>query len=241
MIDLLLLAVLGVVTWLVASDGPWNAAITFVASLLSGLFALNYFEPAAEFLSSTVMSGFDWQNRADIIALLGLFCLGVFVLRSIGEVLLPTYAEVHGYVHQAAQWGFGLLSGYVVMAVICVSLHVAPLPREYLGFTAERQNFFGMAPDRQWLAFTQYASEKSLRRSRGDGLPVIFDGARFPAIPGVGADEVWASFPIKYAARRQQYASGGAVTAQPASGVPANAPPPPQVPISSPSAGTGGF
>jgi hypothetical protein len=241
MIDLLLLAVLGVVTWLVASDGPWNAAITFVASLLAGLFAMNYFEPLAGFLSSTLMSAYDWQNRSDIIALLGLFCLGVFVLRTIGEILLPTYAEVHGYVHQGAQWGFGFLTGMVVMAVVCVSLHVAPLPREYLGFTAERQNFFGMEPDRRWLAFTQYASEKSLRRSGGDGLPVIFDGTRFPAIPGQGADEIWSSFPIKYAARRQQYASGGTASPQPTSAAPASSSPAPQVPINSPRAGTGGF
>ncbi|WP_437229714.1 CvpA family protein [Planctomicrobium sp. SH661] len=239
MIDLLLLAIFGVVVWMVGSDGPWSAAIGFVSVLLSGLVAMNYFEPLANFLQSTVAGSYDWQHRIDIICLLGLFAGGIFALRALGEVLLPTYAELHGLVYQAAQWGFAALAGYVVMAVICTSLHVAPLPREFLGFAPERGNLLGTAPDRQWLALTQYVSEKSMRRTRGDGRPNIFDGAVFPANPSDPATaHPWAAFPIKYATRRQLYASGGAqTTSTPAAPVNTGSAPA----GSTPKADTGGF
>lgn len=239
MIDVILLVILGLVVWKVSADGPWSAAIAFVSVLLSGLVAMNYFEPLANLLQSTVAGSYEWQHRIDIIALLGLFAGGVFALRALGEVLLPTYAELDGMVYQAAQWGFAILTGYVFTAIICTSLHVAPLPREFLGFTPERGNMLGMAPDRQWLALTQYVSENSMRRARADGRPLIFDGAVYPANPAdPNSSHVWAAFPIKYATRRQLFASGALVQMQPATTAP-----PPSAPSqrAAPNAGTGGF
>jgi hypothetical protein len=125
------------------------------------------------------------------------------------------------------------------MAIICTSLHVAPLQREFLGFTPERGNFFGLAPDRQWLAFTQYASENSLKTKGRDGQTVLFDGIAFPSNPDDGATrQVWSSFPIKYAARRQRFSTGMAAAA-PA----APLPPPPSGGGGggSPTGGVGGF
>lgn len=237
MIDIILLAIFGIVVWMVASDGPWSAAIAFVSVLLSGLAAMNYFEPLANLLQSTVAGSYDWQNRLDIMVFGGLFAAGVFGLRTIGETLLPTYADLHGPVYEAGRWGFGVLTGYLLTAIICMSLHLAPLPREFLGFTPERGNLLGMAPDRQWLALTQYVSEKSMRHVRRDGRPIIFDGAVFPSNPDdPSTTQTWSAFPIRYAARRQKYASGGAPTVQ------SSAPPPPVAPgQSSPNSGTGGF
>lgn len=50
MIDVLLLAILGVVTWCVASDGAWSAVVTFLCTLIAGLIAMNFFEPVAALL-----------------------------------------------------------------------------------------------------------------------------------------------------------------------------------------------
>lgn len=241
MIDFILLGIFGVVVWLVASDGAWNAAITFTSTLIAGLIAMNYFEPLANFLQQTVASSFEWQHRVDIIALLGLFALGIFALRTLGEALLPTYAELHGYVYDGARWGCAALTAMVVTGVICTSLHVAPLPREFLGFTPERSNMLGLAPDRMWLGFVQRASEKSLARVAPDGSKAIFDGPVAPINPADPASkqQVWASFPIKYATRRQQYAAGAIAT------TPTTSTPPPSTGGPSrntnPNAGTGGF
>ncbi len=68
-----------------------------------------------------------------------------------------------------------MATGYVVAAIILTSLHTAPLSREFMGFKPERSNLFdALAPDRQWLGFTQYVSEHVMRS--GSNGP-IFDGA----------------------------------------------------------------
>jgi hypothetical protein len=243
MIDFLLLAVMGVVIWMVGSDGPSGAGITLVAVLVSGLVAMNFYEPVANLINASVLTTDDWRMRADIICLLGLFSLCVFLLRAIGEQLLPAYAEMIPPVYEACRWGFAVITGYVVMAIVCTSLHVAPLPRDFLGFTAERQNFFGLSPDRQWLGFTQYVSEHSMRRLGRDGAPTLFDGVPFPSDPAnVQTTALWSSFPIRYGTRRQQYAAGG-VAQMTSSVVPdsSGGSAAPQTPVNTPNSGTGGF
>ena len=117
---------------------------------------------------------------------------------------------------QGGRWVFGALAGYATMAFLLTSLHTAPLPREFMGFKPERSNFFGMAPDRQWMGFTQYVSEKPFAYFKykdpdtQELIPLAFDGkyevlgdksARYP-------NTIWPSFPIRYAMRRDQVAGG---------------------------------
>ncbi|MCA9079373.1 MAG: CvpA family protein [Planctomycetaceae bacterium] len=241
MIDVLLLAIVGVVTWCVASEGVWGAAITFVAAILSGLVAMNLFEPVAGFLGANIFSSYAWQMRLDIIAFLGIFAGGIFGLRAIGEKLMPTYIEVHPLLYDIGRWVLGVASGYVVMAVVLTSLHTAPLPREFLGFTPERNNFFMIsAPDRQWLAFTQYVSETSMRRRLPDGRLAAFDVVEFPANPAdANTMQKWSSFPIRYAARREIFGQGGVPSG--GNSNPAPAPPPTVAPAPSSGGGASGF
>ena len=172
-----------------------------VIVLLSGLLAMNFFEPLAMFLEENIASSGSWRYRWDFIALVGLFGGFVFAFRSAAEYLSPTFMQVHPLVHEIARWSCGLLTGYVTMAILLTALHTAPLPREFLGFTPERKNFFGMtAPDRQWLGFTQYVSERVFKSGR------IFDGPRITV--GDYEKKIWPSFPIRYASRRELLAAG---------------------------------
>jgi hypothetical protein len=205
MIDLLLLAIIGVVTYCVASEGPWGAATTFVAVILSGLLAMNFFESVAGMFPGSI----DWQMRADIIALLGLFAAGVTGLRMASEYLMPTQIEVNPLVYDGGRWGFGFLAGYVTAAIVLTALHTAPLSKDFLGFKPNDNNFFGLggreaAPDRLWLAFTQYVSENIFTTGN------VFDRSEFPRYRG-RTPEFWSTFPIRYADRRQRYASGGSI------------------------------
>ena len=47
------------------------------------------------------------------------------------------------------RWTCGLATGYVTVAFLLTALHTAPLPREFLGFSGEKKNFFGIGADRQ--------------------------------------------------------------------------------------------
>lgn len=206
MIDILLLAILGIVTWCVASEGAWGAGFIFVSVLLAGLLAMNYFEPLATFLTNNISSSGAWSRRWDSIALIGLFIAFIFLFREITVRIAPTYMQVHPLVHEIARWGFGAMTGYIAMAFLLTALHTTPLPREFAGFTPERNNLFSaVAPDRQWLGFTQYVSEKSMRNG---AVGHLFDGPEYP-IPQQ-QNSVWPSFPIRYAARRSQGAAGTA-------------------------------
>ena len=205
MIDVLLLLILAGVTYYVASEGAWGAATTAISVILAGLIAMNFFEPICDSLLGT---NSYWQTRLDLIVLVGLFAAGVSALRFGADYVSPTYIGVHRMVHECIRWGSGLLAGYVTMAFLLTALHTAALPREFLGFKPERENFFStLSPDKQWLGFTQYVSEKVCQTSPSR----VFDGPRF----GVGDTTVitnvyWPSFPIRYAMRRERGAGGAA-------------------------------
>lgn len=211
MIDILLLAILGIVTYSVAGEGAWGAATTCFSVILSGLLAMNFFEP----LCNTLMgSNSYWQARLDVIVLVGLFAGLVSAMRFGADYLSPTYIGVHRMVFEVGRWGCAALAGYVTMAFLLTALHTAPLPREFAGFKPERANLFDtVAPDRHWLGFTQWVSERVCSSS-----PVrIFDGPQVVlGDPGSGV-QILPSFPIRYATRRSRGA--GASSSGPAPAV----------------------
>jgi hypothetical protein len=199
MIDVLLLIILAAVTYTVAGEGAWGAGITCVSVILAGLFAMNFYEPIC---NSLMGNDYWWQARLDLVVLVGLFAAAVGGLRAGADYLSPTYIDVHRMVHEGARWGCGLLTGYVTMAFLLTALHTAALGREFIGFKAERANFFNIAaPDRQWLGFTQWTTERVFCKSPAR----IFDG---PIIElgeqGSFPNKVWPSFPIRYATRRER-------------------------------------
>jgi uncharacterized membrane protein YgcG len=164
---------------------------------------MNFFEPLAAMLESQLPS---WRNRVDLIALVVLFGVFTTLIRVGTDHIAPTMIEIHPTAYQVIRWAFGLVTGYVTMAILLTALHTAPLQREFLGFKPERMNLFGSAaPDRQWLAFTQHVSEDVFRRPHRR----IFDGLLFD-LPGKRPPETTplATFAIRYASRRQR-ASGG--------------------------------
>lgn len=228
MIDLLLIAVVAGVTWCVASEGAWGAAFTLLCVIVSGLVAMSLFESVAGFLQRNISSSYEWQHRWDIIALVGLFAAGVFALRSALEYVMPVDIEVNAMVFDVTRWGCGFLAGYVTMAFLLTALHTAPLSREFLGFTPEPERRNGplgsLAPDFQWMGFTQYATEKAFRK--GTYGP-IWDGPTYAIVDGArgepGEVKVWPSFPIRYASRRAQY-FGSAPAAAPAPAAGGDAP-----------------
>lgn len=196
-IDILIVAVIGLVTWCVASEGAVEAGTTFLAAVLSGLLAMNFFEPLADMLDDITFIGV----RADMVALLVLFGVLLTLMRLGAEYLSPTFIGLQGLVYDIGRWGFGLLTGYTTAAILLTALHTAPLPREFLGFTPERNNLFNVvAPDRQWLGFVQYVTEKPFARTqRIDdprfgllSVPRIFDGrtAYHWGLDGLGSAKV---------------------------------------------------
>ncbi|MFP6761984.1 MAG: CvpA family protein, partial [Planctomycetaceae bacterium] len=103
-IDIVLLLVWLGVTWCVASDGAFNAAITCVVVIISGLLAMNFFEPLAEMMKSSNNLS-PWDYRWDIVCLLGLFIVFVVLLRYALEWCAPLYHMMEGRANEAGRWG----------------------------------------------------------------------------------------------------------------------------------------
>lgn len=181
-IDFLITAVIALVTWCVAAEGAIGAGTTFIAVIFSGLLAMNFFEPLADLLDNIALIG----DRADMIALLGLFAIFVTLARLGAERINPTFISLQGLAYDLGRWGFGFLTAYATAAIALTALHTAPLPRDFLGFRPERTHhlFDAFAPDREWLGFTQYVTEKPFSKSQvindprfGEfRLPRVFDG-----------------------------------------------------------------
>lgn len=224
MIDLVCLVVVGITLYFVSNEGLWGAAHTFLCVLLAGLIAMNFFEPLAGFLDGLAPA---YKSYMDIIALLGLFIGMVFALRMGSEYLCPVYIGLPSTLDQVGKWAFGAATGYLMAAILLAALHTAPFPREFMGFKPERNNFFQMAPDRQWLGFVQYVTEKSFVGTKYQDvdtkqvIPYAFDG-RYLLLGDKTSpypNTIWPSFPIRYAMRRERLennpAGGGAAVPAP--------------------------
>lgn len=230
MIDPILLAIVAVVAWLVAGEGAWGAATTLFSVILSGLVAMMLFEPLAAWMGANVLTSPAWQPRFDIIALCLLFAAGVTGCRLAGEKIQKTDLDVESKAYDGIRWLCGLMTGYVTCGILLTALHTAPLQREFAGFTPERANMFGFAPDRQWLGFVQYTSEYAYSTRNSAGQKRVFDGPEYALLPGQPAQR-WSSFPIRYATRRARLSGFGSTPAGPAAGAP---------PGTAPAAGNGG-
>jgi hypothetical protein len=64
-------------------------------------------------------------------------------------------------------WFFSFWIGWVMVCFTMMSLHTAPLGRNFFfeGFKPEEKMIVGMAPDRQWLGFVQKMSINTFSRS----------------------------------------------------------------------------
>lgn len=209
MIPIVLVIILALIAWVVASEGIWGSALTFLSVIFAGLIAMNFFEPLAGFLDNQVPS---WRNRFDFIALIGIFAISVSILRELAARVAPVSIEVHPLFYQIGRWAFSVVAGYVTVAILLTAIHTINLPyRAFLGFKPAGDNLLGItAPDRQWLAFTQHVSENLFPRSQiikhvrygwDDRCLRIFDGMRMPKA-GKREAEYFPTFIIRYTSRR---------------------------------------
>jgi hypothetical protein len=202
MIDVLFIAILGVVTLCVAREGAFGAATILIGVIFSGLLAMNFFEPLAVLLSQYVSSSPFLDSLWDIISLVGLFAVVMFLFRFITERLAPERIEMNVLVSETGRWGCALAAGYITMAFLATALHTGPFPRDFWGhFPPEIEQRTGplgaSGPDYQWLGFTQYVSEHAFRQGENGR---VFDAPNYR----VGNQEgEWSSFPIRYATRRE--------------------------------------
>ena len=92
-------------TYALASEGLWGAALMFFNVLFGGLIAFNFYEPLAKLLADNVplLSGF-----ADTVCLMLLFIVATFILRLTTETLAPAMVRFPAPLYHLGRFVFAL-------------------------------------------------------------------------------------------------------------------------------------
>lgn len=191
---LLVVLIIGIFAALMR-EGLWTNAIALVNVTTAALLATNFFEPIAEWLTEQVPRGaYFW----DFLTLWVLFIVIYAVLRAATDAVSKFRVRFFKPVDVAGGGLFALWVAWVFTCFVMMTLHTAPLSRNFLfeGFKPEERMFFGLAPDRQWLAFTHRVSKQGYRRRT------------------VQPFDARAEFMPKYASMRERYSQDPSVFAE---------------------------
>jgi hypothetical protein len=201
MVTLFLFLVLFICVAMCWNEGLWGNAITLVNVMLAAMIATNYFEPVAALIDKQMPS---YTYLWDFLSIWLLFAFGYAVLRAFTDILSKTRVRFKMPVEHAGRIILAFAVGYVMMTFTAMTLHTAPLGEVAMrgsfgqvrkGFVADKampSYFFGLSPDRQWLAFMQTRSGESGALSRW----AVFGWKKRPFDPE-------SRYIFKYAARRR--------------------------------------
>lgn len=195
---LLLVIILGIFASLMR-EGLWSSLLVLFNITLAGLVATNFYEPVATMLTKQIPKGTMFW---DLIAVWGLFAIAYLVFRTATNQVSKFKVKFQKPIEMAGGYFFAIWAGYVFVCFTAMTLHMAPLARDFMwgGFKPENPIFFGLKPDRQWLGFVQMLSRGSLARMTDEAKPeqYIFDPQ--------------GSFMPKYATRRHNYELDNTIT-----------------------------
>jgi uncharacterized membrane protein required for colicin V production len=161
LLNLVLLVVIFATAAMLFRDGLWGNAITLVNVVIAGLIAVNYFEPATRYLSSVVPY---MDYNLDVMVFGAMFGAVYAALRYIGLQVSQHTVRFHPIADQIGGGLLSLATGWVLVCLIVFAMHMSPMSRVYFfeGFQPEKEMFFGLAPDRNWLGFVSRQSTGSL-------------------------------------------------------------------------------
>ena len=175
-------------------EGPWSGLIMLLNVLLAASLATAWYPAVVARLEPLLAS---YTYLLDFIALQGTFCVLLLVMREITDRVSRTRVRFRKPVELVVGPAVALLTAWVVICFMAASLHTAPVPRDFVQPTPEARMFFGLAPDRRWLAWVRGSS------------------ARGPFADTEHAFDRDADFILRYADRRKALESEETLRVQP--------------------------
>ena len=182
-LTLILLAVFVTVMAALWKEGIWSSLVMLLNVVLAATVATAWHEKIVAVLEPRMPS---FTYLLDFVALWGLFCLLLLGLREATDRISRTRVKLRRPVELFGGPLVAALVGWVMTCFTAATLHTAPVPRDVVQPTPEARMFFGLAPDRKWLAWV-----------RGATLIGPF------AVPGAAFDKD-ADFIIRHADRRKR-------------------------------------
>jgi len=154
-ISLILLGVFIAVAFAIWREGPWSGLIMLLNLLLAASLATAWYPFVAALIEPRAKS---YTYLIDFVVLQGLFCLLLLAFREVTDRASRTRVRFRKPVELAAGPLVALITAWVMVCFTAASLHTAPLPRDFIQPTPESRMFFGLAPDRRWLAWVRGSS-----------------------------------------------------------------------------------
>jgi hypothetical protein len=195
LLPILLFVLFVLIVGLLYPTGMWGNAINLVNVVTAALLATNFWEPVAGWIKQGMPSA---VFVVDVFVLWLLFAFFAFGLRFATDAVSQVKVRFPKPVELAGNVLFAAWTAWVVVCFATMTLHTAPLAREFMGggFQPEQPSFFGSSPDRLWLGFVQKESEGAFSR----GGNHVFDPH--------------GEFMLKYAERRSQFEHQAGLFAQ---------------------------
>jgi len=147
------------------TQGLWSNTLNLVNVLTAALVATNYFEPLADFFDRQQSS---YSYVYDFLALWLIFGVTALVLRVFTDYMSKVKVRFFMPVEKAGGILMALWVSWIVLCFATMTLHTAPLARNFLGggFQPEPDSkmLFGLGPDRVWLGWMHRESKGTLSR-----------------------------------------------------------------------------
>lgn len=169
MLNLLLIVIFLICLAFVFNEGLWGAGIMFCNVLMAAVLATNFFEPVANLLES-MLSGYTYL--CDFLSLWLCFSVLLLIFRLATDLLSRHRIRFKKIVDSIGGVVFAVGIAWLMVQFTLFTFHTAPLGRNFMGFQErpETRMFFGLAPDRNWMAFMHSLTTSSaLSRSSGPG------------------------------------------------------------------------
>lgn len=174
----------------VGKHGLWSNSVLLINVVTAALLATNFWEPVVRWWAGQAPS---FVHLLDFLAVWALFAIFYSAMRALTDLASKVRVRFPAPLETGGSYGMALAVGWVMACFIGMTLHMAPLAREFMGgaFQAEKPSAFGLSPDRQWLGFMQKQSLGAFSRLSPSDNPEahVFDPS--------------GEFMGKYAARRQ--------------------------------------
>jgi len=162
-INLLLILIFAACMASLAQAGIWSNLITLINVITAALLAVNYWEPAADWLESKDNS---YTYLLDFVVLWGIFGFSAAFLRAATDSLSKVKVRFKKPIDTGVGIFLACWIGWVLICFTTMTLHTAPLALNFMGFQPEPSSrmFIGPAPDHVWLGFVQKESTGALSR-----------------------------------------------------------------------------
>ncbi len=178
--DLIILGLVLGMTYAIASEGLWGAALIFFDALFAALISFNFYEPLAALIVENVSAV---ANYADSFSMMILFLVPLLIFRLTTDSLGPSMVRFPKALYHLGRWAFAGGASMLAVAMVLLAYQASPVQKKMLGVMDYKYKpFYGERFDRDFLAFFQYTTGYTFARNGvGDpdpefpNKPILFD------------------------------------------------------------------